>query len=140
MYATFGAGQEAFGPTEYYTRELEYSSWHLRNVAPKISIKQTNNLKPVSFELLQNYPNPFNPTTEINYSIPKDGIVTLKVYNVLGQEVAVLVNRLQKVGSYTVNFDASNLPAGRQGLASGVYVYRIQSGDFSLTKKMSLLK
>ena len=86
-----------------------------------------------SFSLSQNYPNPFNPTTEIKYSIPKSGIVTLKVYNLLGREVFTLVNQEQKSGNYIVNFDASQL-------ASGVYMYRIQSGDFSLTKKMTLLK
>jgi hypothetical protein len=97
------------------------------------SVKTVDSGVPHNFELSQNYPNPFNPTTEIKYSIPKSGIVTLKVYNLLGQEVAALVNQEQKPGNYTVNFDASKL-------ASGVYMYRIQSGDFSLTKKMVLLK
>jgi len=82
---------------------------------------------------MQNYPNPFNPSTQIKYSIPKDGQVTLKVYNMLGQEVATLVNQQQQAGNYTVNFNASRL-------ASGIYMYRIQSGSFSLTKKMTLLK
>ncbi|MHB8578863.1 MAG: T9SS type A sorting domain-containing protein [Ignavibacteriaceae bacterium] len=97
------------------------------------SVKQENNQTPTNFALSQNYPNPFNPSTEIKYSIAKSGIVTLKVYNLLGQEVATLVNQEQKSGNYVVNFDASKL-------ASGVYMYRIQAGDFSLTKKMTLLK
>jgi hypothetical protein len=88
---------------------------------------------PINFSLSQNYPNPFNPTTEIKYSIPRSGIVTLKVYNILGQEVATLVNQEQKAGNYNVTFNASKL-------ASGVYLYRIQSGNFSLTKKMTVLK
>ncbi|MHB9011267.1 MAG: T9SS type A sorting domain-containing protein [Ignavibacteriaceae bacterium] len=96
------------------------------------SVKETNG-QPSNFSLSQNYPNPFNPTTLIKYSIPKSGIVTLKVYNLLGQEVATLVNQEQNTGNYTVNFDASKL-------ASGVYMYSLQSGDFSLTKKMALLK
>ena len=96
-------------------------------------VKNENNNIPASFSLSQNYPNPFNPTTMIKYSIPKSGIVTLKVYNMLGQEVSTLVNQEQKSGNYSVNFNADNL-------ASGVYMYRIQSGDFSLTKKMTLLK
>jgi hypothetical protein len=96
-------------------------------------LNQQNNLVPAKFSLSQNYPNPFNPSTEIKYSIPKSGIVTLKVYNLLGQEVVTLVNQEQKSGNYIINFDASQL-------ASGVYMYRIQSGDFSLTKKMTLLK
>jgi hypothetical protein len=134
MYATYGASQQAFGTTEYYTRELEYSSWHISSSStPKISIKQTNDQKPANFELFQNYPNPFNPVTEINYSIPQNGVVTLKIYNLLGEEVAALVNRQQKAGNYTVNFNASKL-------TSGVYMYRIQVGDFTSTKKMTFLK
>ena len=97
------------------------------------SIKHSNDLQPKSFSLSQNYPNPFNPNTEIKYSIPESGMVTLKVYNLLGQVVVTLVNKEQKAGSYTVNYDAS-------GLASGVYLYRIQAGSFALTKKMILLK
>jgi hypothetical protein len=97
------------------------------------SVKQGNNSFPANYSLSQNYPNPFNPSTEIKYSIAKSGLVTLKVYNLLGQEIATLVNQEQKTGNYVVNFDASKL-------ASGIYIYRIQSGNFSLTKKMILLK
>ncbi|MHB9013589.1 MAG: T9SS type A sorting domain-containing protein [Ignavibacteriaceae bacterium] len=96
-------------------------------------VKKENNQTPTAFTLSQNYPNPFNPSTVIKYSIPKSGIVTLKVYNMLGQEVATLVNQMQNSGNYIVNFNADKL-------ASGVYMYRIQSGDFTLTKKMELLK
>ena len=96
-------------------------------------VEQINNSVPAKYTLSQNYPNPFNPTTNIKYSIPQSGFVTLKVYNMLGQEVATLVNQQQKVGEYNVDFDASNL-------ASGVYMYRIQAGNVTLTKKMLLLK
>ncbi len=96
------------------------------------SVKGTNQ-QSKSFSLMQNYPNPFNPSTQIKYSIVKDGPVTLKVYNMLGQEVATLVNQQQQAGNYTVNFNPGRL-------ASGVYMYRIQSGSFSLTKKMTFLK
>jgi len=85
------------------------------------------------FELAQNYPNPFNPTTSIKYSIPKSGLVTLKVYNILGQEVVNLVNKIQTAGNHSVSFDASLLSAG-------VYIYRMQAIDFSETKKMVFLK
>ncbi len=88
---------------------------------------------PKSFSLSQNYPNPFNPSTLIKYSIPQSGLVTIKVFNMLGQEVATLIDKEQKTGSYTINFDASKL-------ASGVYLYRIVANGFSLTKKMLLLK
>jgi len=93
---------------------------------------ETNNI-PSSFSLEQNYPNPFNPTTVINYSIPKNSNVVLKVYNILGKEIATLVNGQQSAGSHNVSFNASNL-------ASGVYFYSIQSDGFSSTKKMMLLK
>ena len=97
------------------------------------SVRQSDNQTPKSFSLLQNYPNPFNPNTEIKYSIPQNCNVTLKVYNLLGQQLATLVNLEQKSGNYTVNFYASNL-------ASGVYIYRIQAGKFSLSRKMTFLK
>jgi hypothetical protein len=88
---------------------------------------------PSEFSLGQNYPNPFNPTTTIKYNITKPGFVTLKVYNVLGQVVATLVNEEQNSGTYKVDFNASKL-------ASGIYMYTIQSDNGSLTKKMLLLK
>ena len=85
------------------------------------------------FKLSQNYPNPFNPATTINYTIPKSGLVTLKVFDILGKEVASLVNGMVTAGSHSVNFNASQL-------SSGVYFYRIESGNFVDTKKMFLLK
>ncbi|MBU0474972.1 MAG: T9SS type A sorting domain-containing protein [Bacteroidetes bacterium] len=88
---------------------------------------------PTVYELGQNYPNPFNPTTMINFSIPESGLVTMKIFNILGQEVAELVNDVKSAGSYEVSFDASNL-------TSGMYIYKIQAGNFSATRKMMLLK
>ena len=85
------------------------------------------------FELFQNYPNPFNPTTKISYTIPEGGNVTLKVFDLLGSEVAELVNGETEAGNYEINFDASLLP-------SGVYIYKLQAGDFVETKKMILIK
>jgi len=86
-----------------------------------------------NYELQQNYPNPFNPSTVINYSIPKSGLVTIKVFNILGQEITELVNDVKPVGTYQVSFDASDL-------TTGIYMYKIQAGDFSATKKMMLVK
>ncbi len=86
-----------------------------------------------TFELSQNYPNPFNPTTLIRFSIPEAGNVSLKVYNVLGQEVMSLINEEMAVGSYEADFNAANF-------SSGVYFYTLQAGDFTSTKKMMLLK
>jgi hypothetical protein len=86
-----------------------------------------------TFLLEQNYPNPFNPTTKIKYSVPADRFVNISVYNVLGEKVANLVNSLQKAGSYEVTFDATRF-------ASGMYIYRMESGDFVSVKKMMILK
>ncbi len=97
------------------------------------SVDQVGSEIPTVYELGQNYPNPFNPSTVINFSIPESGLVTLKVFNILGQEVVELVNAVKSAGSYEVSFDAT-------GLTSGMYVYRIQAGSYTATKKMLLLK
>ena len=109
--------------------------------------KYSKNL-PDNFQLSQNYPNPFNPSTTISYSIPAAVIqksnyaisVSLKVYDILGREVATLVNESQPSGLYNVKFTTNNLPSGRQGLSSGVYFYTLKLGQFSVTKKMVLMK
>jgi hypothetical protein len=88
---------------------------------------------PLSNSIFQNYPNPFNPVTSINYSIESAGLITLKVYNILGTEVASLVDEVKQAGRYTVLFDASELP-------SGVYFYTLSAGNFTFTKKLILLK
>ncbi len=88
---------------------------------------------PQTYDLSQNYPNPFNPTTKITYSVPADGFVNIAVFNVLGEKVTNIVNSLQKAGSYEVTFDATNF-------ASGMYLYRMESGDFVSVKKMMILK
>jgi len=85
------------------------------------------------FKLHSNYPNPFNPTTQISYQIPKNSFVNLIVYNSLGQEVAQLVNQYQITGKYTIKFDANILP-------SGIYLYKLQAGEFSSVKKMVLAR
>lgn len=92
----------------------------------------TNGL-PVTFELAQNYPNPFNPQTTINYQLPKDVFVTVKIYDMLGREVAMLVNQSQKAGYYSVVWNASQV-------SSGIYFYKMNAGDFSSIKKMVVLK
>jgi len=85
------------------------------------------------FELTQNYPNPFNPTTTISYILPQAGLVRLTLYNILGQEIRTLVNEVKEAGTHSINFNASDLN-------SGVYVYKIESGSFTQTKKMTLVK
>ena len=87
----------------------------------------------LDFSLSQNYPNPFNPATRIGYTIPKDGFVTMEVFNVLGQKVSTLVNKFQQANQYEVNFNGSSL-------ASGIYIYRMRVNNFISTKKMILIK
>ncbi len=100
---------------------------------PPIGIKPISSELPDKFTLSQNYPNPFNPITEINYSIPKDVKVTIKIYDILGREVKILVDEFKPAGYYNVTFDASDL-------SSGVYFYKIEAGDFTNIKKMAVIK
>jgi hypothetical protein len=96
-------------------------------------IEKLDDVIPAAYQLDQNYPNPFNPSTTIRYSIPEAGLVTVKVFNLLGQEVATLVNTQQATGAYEVSFDASQL-------SSGIYFYSIEVNNFTATKKMILMK
>jgi hypothetical protein len=100
---------------------------------PILSVGKSDVVPPMMFHLEQNYPNPFNPATTISYVVPNTRKVKLTVYNVLGEEVKTLVNRIQNAGAYTVTFDGSRC-------ASGVYFYRVESGSFTAAKNMILLK
>lgn len=100
-----------------------------------VGINQISSEIPGGYELKQNYPNPFNPSTKINYDLRNSNFVTLKIYDMMGKEVANLVNENQTTGSYSYTLDA-----GRLNLSSGIYYYTIQSGDFKDTKKMMLVK
>jgi photosystem II stability/assembly factor-like uncharacterized protein len=104
-----------------------------RSMRSTTSIEETSDPLPTEFKLLQNYPNPFNPSTQITYSIPARSEVKLSVCNVLGQEVATLVNDTREKGTYTAEFAAANY-------SSGVYFYTIKAGQFSETRKMLLMK
>ncbi|MAT56455.1 MAG: hypothetical protein CMF23_00625 [Ignavibacteriae bacterium] len=88
---------------------------------------------PLDFDLSQNYPNPFNPTTKIEYSLPSKEYVILKIYDIMGNEISVLVNEQKEAGKYQTNFDAS-------ALTSGVYIYSLQAGNFYQSHKMLLIK
>jgi hypothetical protein len=88
---------------------------------------------PDEYKLYNNYPNPFNPATILSYSLPQSSFTTLKIYDVIGNEVAVLVNEIQTAGTHQVVFNAVSLP-------SGVYLYSLQAGSFKQTKKMILMK
>ena len=97
------------------------------------SLNLTNSKIPDKFELSQNYPNPFNPTTTIEFTLPNAEFTTLKIYNIMGEEVATLVSERLTAGKHKNDWDASEL-------ASGIYLYRIQAGDYVNTKKMILLR
>ena len=98
-----------------------------------VFVKKNLTKIPNEYTLYRNYPNPFNSTTTISYQIPKAGLVTLKIYNALGKEVATAVEEFKPAGRYEFEFDGSALP-------SGVYFYRIVAGNYTSVKKMILLK
>lgn len=94
---------------------------------------KVNTIIPDKYEILQNYPNPFNPITTIKFSLPEDKVVSLKVFNILGETVKVLLNEEKKAGLHSVQFDASSL-------SSDVYFYSLEAGDYKSVKKMILIK
>lgn len=135
---------------EYYLRlvtnvtgEANYTLANIVNDNTTLAKKSFNKVNftgseiPTTYDLAQNYPNPFNPRTTIRYQLPKDGLVTLKIYDILGSEIATLVNEEKIAGKYEINFSATG---GASSLASGVYIYKIQAGDFTSSKKMILIK
>jgi hypothetical protein len=129
-----------FVPYEPFSISFDPNNWILKDVLSIVLGFEDENV-PAEFSLTQNYPNPFNPSTKIKYSIPSitlrqaqsDIHVSLKVFDVLGNEIETLVNEEKPVGTYEVTWYAQNLP-------SGVYFYQLRAGDFIQTKKMILLK
>ena len=126
----------------WITEDTVSHSWHMGTYGlfddfvldnSVTGVKDNEFALPSNFSLAQNYPNPFNPSTQIEFTIPSMNHVTLKVYNVMGQEIAALLDENLERGRYKVPFDGSQL-------ASGVYLYRIQAGNFTQSKKMLLVK
>lgn len=133
----------------YYTREGAVLIVDSRNTQPDTGIVQSGGVTlllggplsdvtqseplPTGFSLLQNYPNPFNPSTKIRFNIPRSTVMTLKVYNLLGQEIETIASGEWTPGEYTVGWTP-------QGLASGVYIYRLQAGDFTESRKLLFIK
>jgi hypothetical protein len=122
VYVT-GFSTESSGADDYCT--IKYSE--------TVGTDPVSNEVPNSYSLSQNYPNPFNPVTNIRFAIPTSGFVSLKIFNVLGTEIASPVNEQLTPGIYEVSFDASDY-------SSGVYYYKLSAGDYSKTKKMILIK
>lgn len=111
-----------------------YSALWRRPLSEMITdVKNTNNNSPTNFSLMQNYPNPFNPGTKIKYSVSQLSNVQIKIFDVLGNEIEILINEEKPAGIYELTWDAGNLP-------SGIYFYQLRAGDFVKTKKMILLK
>lgn len=128
VYPTYNAANNSLFIT-YYNQ----NSWG-EVPLPPTSLEETGyNFNPYEFQLLQNYPNPFNPETKISYQIPESSFVTLKVYDVLSNEITALVNEEKPAGKYSVNYKASNLP-------SGIYFCKMSSGSYNDVKKMLLIK
>jgi aminopeptidase N len=116
---------------EPQTINFDYGNWILDDLLGITDSEITP--VPGSYSLEQNYPNPFNPSTKIKYNLPKKDFVTIKVFNLLGKEIFILVNQLQDAGEYEIEFNAS-------GLNSGIYFYRMEAGQFTQTRKMMVLK
>ncbi|MFH0736745.1 MAG: T9SS type A sorting domain-containing protein [bacterium] len=131
------------GLTELYVNDIQVFKQYLfcktgsyiwkRPLSEIVSVEENTSQIPANYLLNQNYPNPFNPSTNISFSLPNNEFVTLKIYDALGKEVALLVNEELNAGSYNNDWNAGNL-------SSGVYFYRLQAGKFSETKKLLLLK
>ncbi|MBK7629456.1 MAG: T9SS type A sorting domain-containing protein [Ignavibacteriales bacterium] len=120
-------GTDVFGMKGFIIDGIVYGDTTLTD------IDDNSSSLPTEFKLSQNYPNPFNPSTKISWESPVSGHQSLKVYDVLGNEVATLVNEYNPAGNYEVEFNANSL-------SSGIYFYRLQAGSFIQTKKMILIK
>jgi len=140
--ASFSVSFPAYGSAVYTISTVE-EAVVLPPIPPIVSLDDELAALPEDYNLFQNYPNPFNPTTTIRYSITKPDLVRIKIYDILGREVKTLVNEFKQAGTYEIQFSAKGGSASggdATGLASGIYLYRIESGEFIQVKKMILLK
>ena len=140
VLTTTGIVSESFMTVNAQTGLYVHVNYNSNNVTVVVDSVSLTSIEDITgetiitnYELSQNYPNPFNPTTNIQFAIPQSSFTTLKVYSILGQEVATLINEQKSSGVYEVSFDGLNL-------SSGTYIYKLQAGDFVQTKKMILLK
>ncbi len=121
----------AAGNYQYRLRQVDYNgNYEYFNLAQEVKVGSPDRL-----ELGQNYPNPFNPATKISYKLHASGFVTLKVFDIAGRQIALLINKIQEAGTYEVNFNASQF-----GMSAGVYLYKLDAGNFSMTRKMVVLE
>jgi hypothetical protein len=129
QYYSFTDKNLLSGIYKYHLIQVDYDGTRKEVGAIEVEV----NSIPTEFALMQNYPNPFNPETNINYQLPVNSFVTLKVFDILGNEVKSLINENQEAGSHSIKFDASEL-------TSGIYIYKLITGNFSSAKKMLLLR
>jgi hypothetical protein len=132
-------GQPVIGTTTGSSNNSYSGFWYQENSIMTSVVKDLQNILPKEYRIEQNFPNPFNPSTTISWQMPEGSLVTLKVYDILGNEVASLVNGFQKAGVHSITFNTQNA-AGSRNLSSGVYFYRLSAGNFVSTKKMVLVK
>lgn len=130
-YYSYKDERVSAGHYSYRLKQVDYDGTYTYSKTVEVDVKMS-----VEFSLSQNYPNPFNPSTLIRYSVPEDGLVVLKIYDLLGKEVTTLVNEKKSRGTYSVNFNASS---GGQ-FASGVYIYRLMINEFVSSKKMMFIR
>ena len=127
---------EDSGPLNKYLNYGDHR--YFVSVAYSSLAKDHNDIYPISYQLFQNYPNPFNPITNIDYELPRMELVTLKIFDIIGREVVSLINEIQKPGTKSVIWDATNNYG--HSVSAGMYLYTIQIGNFRQTKKMVILK
>ncbi len=131
-YLSFTIGESLIGFSNNSSTKSYTGFWHTYNESLTTNVEDQLSI-PTEYKLEQNYPNPFNPSTTIKFSLPEKSMVTLKIYNIVGEEVATLINKERDSGIHSADFDASRL-------SSGAYFYKIQAGSFNQVKKMLLLK
>lgn len=131
-HLSFTIGESLIGFSNNSSTKSYTGFWYTYNESLTTNIEDQLSI-PTKYRLEQNYPNPFNPSTTIKFGLPENSMVTLKVYNIVGEGVATLINEERDRGIHTIDFNASRL-------SSGIYFYKIQAGGFVETKKMLLLK
>jgi hypothetical protein len=131
VYLAFGI-EKIVGPSATMAADFTGKILTWLSGTTAIAEKSQQSKLPKNYFLGQNFPNPFNPTTTIQYSIPRAGFVTLKIYNLLGEELATLVAKQQIAGTHRINFNG-------EGFSSGIYFYQLQSGSFCATKKFVIV-
>ena len=132
-YSVYSADLDGDGDNDVLSAGSTLIAWYRNELYTSVSPGEHHQPTPDKYALHQNYPNPFNPATTIQFNLPYESPVTMKIFNLMGQEVATLIDRNMTAGMHHVEFDASDLP-------SGIYFYRIKAGDFADMKKMVLLK